>query len=323
MGTHKSLKDALDKGLEGRRNFLKTAMGAVLMPYLPLLRKKTEAERFLEEFHANIPSVGSVMRYNVNGAKHCLVHVKQMHYADGIDDKLLEKVNAVQHDIYPTLSLMVDNYGLRKVYREGVTKETINTYKEGVNQIAQIKKLEIEILESIEDSQRMRDSLFDNEKEKYTSTINERVQEGEKVLSDCRKLYKKLKTDAGYFEAIGKLFMEGKIDIEAAEKDHTLNAALEAYKNKDPTKDELDENREDALLELVYQNKDPVAVTVYGGRHYFIDNIEKWNKLHPKDKFCLVIVNPNAYIQYGRKSFGLNSNAEEPVSGKRAILEKK
>lgn len=266
MGTHKSLEEEVDKGI------------------------KTEAERFLEEFHANIPSVGTVMRYNVNGAKHCLVHVKQSHYVDGINEELLEKVNDVQKDIYKILSYMVDNYNLRKIYNEGVSKKTITTYKE-------LKDLETQLLK--------------------------RSRHWQQVGDDCRELYKKFWPELGYFDAVRRLFVEGKIGIEAAEIEEKLNAAFEAYRNKDPTKDELDGKREDVLLELVYQNKDPVAVTVYGGGHDFIDNVDKWNKLHPKDKFCLVIVNPNAYIQYERKSLGLNSNAEEPVSGKRAILEKK
>jgi len=55
------------------------------------------------------------------------------------------------------------------------------------------------------------------------------------------------------------------------------------------------ENREDALLEIISASDDPLAVTVYGGLHDWMDNIKRWNKDNPDKMFSYIRITPIHY----------------------------
>lgn len=51
--------------------------------------------------------------------------------------------------------------------------------------------------------------------------------------------------------------------------------------------------REDALLEIISQGKNPFELAVYGSTHDFNDNIRKWNIKYPDKKYSLIEITPN------------------------------
>ncbi|MBD3247013.1 hypothetical protein GF378_00130 [Candidatus Pacearchaeota archaeon] len=49
---------------------------------------------------------------------------------------------------------------------------------------------------------------------------------------------------------------------------------------------------ENALLNIAAEENNPFALTVYGSKHNFKDNIEQWNKKYPDKKYSLIEVTP-------------------------------
>lgn len=54
-------------------------------------------------------------------------------------------------------------------------------------------------------------------------------------------------------------------------------------------------DRENALLDIIAERGDPVAMTVYGGFHDWSDNIRVWNRRNPDHKFALIEITPTSY----------------------------
>ena len=57
------------------------------------------------------------------------------------------------------------------------------------------------------------------------------------------------------------------------------------------------EDREDFLLKTIVENGDKIAVTVYGADHSWYNNIQKWNREHPDQKFALIEVIPQSHLK--------------------------
>jgi len=116
------------------------------------------------------------------------------------------------------------------------------------------------------------------------------------------------------YEATGKLFVEGKINIKGTEllNDNELAKIIRYLTKRKAGREALDD-REDSVLELIVKNKDTRAVVVFGakhawggkqsfgdvysleGRESYKDNIYEWNLKNPDKKFSLIEVIPNSY----------------------------
>ncbi|MEK6933328.1 MAG: hypothetical protein AABW75_00455 [Nanoarchaeota archaeon] len=86
-----------------------------------------EPEHALEFSPRVLDMAGIVKKYETRSAKHCLVHMLQMHvtafnrrkpYNSCMDEKTLEKINEVQNDIYDVLLQLKYDYGINEIYQE-------------------------------------------------------------------------------------------------------------------------------------------------------------------------------------------------------------
>lgn len=52
-------------------------------------------------------------------------------------------------------------------------------------------------------------------------------------------------------------------------------------------------DREDAVLHNINERANsPLPILVFGAAHWFYDNIRRWNKANPNDKFSLIVIEP-------------------------------
>lgn len=91
------------------------------------------------------------------------------------------------------------------------------------------------------------------------------------------------------YNAVKRLFNEGRINLKAAE-DLAIND--QSYHDYDA----LFRGREHFALEVIAKNPvNLMPVLVYGAKHDWLDNVADWNKLHPDEKFSLIVVTPESY----------------------------
>ncbi len=227
----------------------------------------TEANRQLRAFPDDFGEYGTVRKYEVPGARHCLAQIRQMHFAElgmpesvknnpelikkcrDIYAKSFSKTNKCQQDIF---------FILDKLSQKGYNELRL----EGVN--SALSKEDID--------------------EEYSLVLRRAFYlSGEGIGSFQEHLFL---PGAGLM--IGKM---GKMKILPAERLETHKAALEDINNKKSTHDV----REDVLLGLIDESGEPFTIVVYGGNHNFMDNIDRWNKRYPTKTFSSVRVTPKNY----------------------------
>ena len=54
-------------------------------------------------------------------------------------------------------------------------------------------------------------------------------------------------------------------------------------------------DRENAALDIISKSQKPLNVLVYGGLHWFGDNIHEWNQRNPNKKYSLIEITPKNY----------------------------
>ena len=268
---------------------------------LEKISKEIDVNRWLEEFPTQISGAGEVRKYKTEGARHCLVHVLQIHSMLREDlktifpnlreedlDKLAEdmKESSVQKDIYSILSHLIDKYSLREVYLDGLK---VNAGPS----LSQTRKSMKRFLKA---------RAGDNEQ--YRKEYEEDLKICHEFIDFIEKKY----------EATGKLFIEGRINIKGTEllNDNELAKIIRDLIKRKVGREALDD-REDPVLELIVKNKDIRAVVVYGakhawggkqsfgyaysleGRESYKDNIYEWNLKNPDKKFSLIEVIPGSF----------------------------
>jgi len=82
-----------------------------------------------DRFPEKIPGATEVKKYPVQCAKHCLVHIRQLHYSSHVlnDSRALRKIELHQKEIYKILDYLRERGIADSVYLEGVTP---NSYEE-------------------------------------------------------------------------------------------------------------------------------------------------------------------------------------------------
>lgn len=100
--------------------------------YLQLGRPSIESvvKREFDSFPTEIPGAKSVKKYETEGAKYCLVHIKQFHVNPGIQTEARIMAMKAQADIYTIVSQLSKNQGLKTVYVEGETPYSVAKFKE-------------------------------------------------------------------------------------------------------------------------------------------------------------------------------------------------
>ncbi|MBU1245638.1 MAG: hypothetical protein ABIJ20_04650 [Nanoarchaeota archaeon] len=121
------------------------------------LEQSITTSEFFKEFPNEIPGMASIERYNVEDAKHCLVHIRSVHYSDpengekwahlqGVSEvipwltKHYSWINECQKNTYTLIDYLISNLDLQEIYVEGYTFDlnvendldirTVKRYKE-------------------------------------------------------------------------------------------------------------------------------------------------------------------------------------------------
>lgn len=95
-------------------------------------------------------------------------------------------------------------------------------------------------------------------------------------------------------------FLEGAEVVLANEGKISLNPGETIQKHYDAMRERNYENifvgRENTALGLISLSANPLDILIYGGLHYFGDNIYQWNKDNPDQRFTLIEVTPKSYV---------------------------
>jgi len=263
----------------------------------PPLKFKTAEEAF-GEFPEEIPGVDRIEKHYTKDAKYCLVHFKQSHITYipeefgfiealrrikdnnewkgiaseyGIDKKFEELItgyegfysyiNNAQKDIYKGLSFLIDDIGLSDVIAEGFTE------KDNLS-LQRIKEKRSNTLQVI-----LGVGIFAKDKPLLSKGIES---ENIRYLLGAARL----------------LASERKLNLSPAESSSLLEKARSTLYSKSKIEEQLHQDRENVVLDNTIRNSLPLSVVVYGSEHEFWDNIQKWNREHPNQKFSLIELYP-------------------------------
>jgi len=309
-------------GKMNRRNFLKIAgIGTLVIPLINgcSSAKPNQLEDFVN-FPTEIPGVEKVEKFPVEGAKYCLVHIRQRHYVDfnpndpvdkilGLNrptKKVLESINSHQKSIYEILLYLKQKGTTSSVYLEGVDSSML----ERIRKITLIPE-DDELIREVEDLEsKLKERIIWNVPEGYTpekliQEYQQKIEAAKKRLAGHNERYK-------YFYGGGlRLVLEGKIDPRF--EDLSLNHKAYEEIEKGRLGLAVFDDREDDVLKSIAQGSERLAVVEFGGAHAwggkescgenyslagrksYKDNIAEWNKSHPDKKFCLIEITPRGY----------------------------
>ncbi len=296
-----------------RRDFLKVGLAGALSLsaggiWVYREHNKTLANKLLEGFPEKIPGVIEVLKQGVRGAAKTLVHVRQKHLVDGIKEGSDEwkEINRVQNDVYKILDYLHSHNNVNLVYVEGLSPEfmeLVRGEKEITRLIDKSNHRSISEIESeLQDERKLGLSAYFRFPDDKNAL--------ERYKAELSHLKKELEEEKPYQMARGaaeKLFYEGKISIVPAE---TLAGnvyggliADEVRGKREVNSEEYNfavkQNRENIALDIISRSQNPLDVIVFGGGHYFGDNINEWNGKHSNQKYSLIEVTPESY---GRKN---------------------
>jgi hypothetical protein len=217
--------------------------------------KLSEANKDLADFPDRLLGAEKIVKYPFNDAKHCLVHIKQIHlneHENNIDKINDPSVAKNQRNIYNILNSLISIKKLNEVYSEGLTAD----YKKGIENCKKEQKLENFLIDS----------------------------DAQLALYISGKLELLVAENPEDFNGAAYILSEGLKVVKKGDKQKAivLNKELKRYQEK----------RENYVLELMDKQKDPLNVCVYGAAHDWKDNISEWNSKHPNDKFSLIEVYP-------------------------------
>jgi len=285
----------------------------------------TEANKRLREFPNSLPRTASIRKFEVPGAKHCLVHIRQLHLVEYdlnksseilpnfTQEKNLKKLNSHQQEIYQILDNLRTNSGINSVYLEGIDSNNWpriqkagleNFLEEGNPSLErEITDLEYKTYQKI---------IWDIPERETSESLREKYTQ---ELEAKKKELKDYKETMRYVQGGGlRMVADGKLQPRFGE-DSELIARLDKIDPNWAKKINYDtlDARENALLKLISLQDDCLAVVEYGGAHawggkdscgksYSLegrnsqeDNLAIWNKKYPQNKFSLIEITPKSY----------------------------
>lgn len=317
-----------------RRDFLKWILGGVSssilsgcqsVPYEMQMVKKpgtnvvapryfnledvVEANQLLIDFPDVISRAKSIDKYLTPGAKYLLVHVRDFHRTkDSVDEEPIA-TKEIQNNVYSILSHLMQNYGVDKVYCEGITPEAVSIW----NLSARLNF----ISNNPDDKQILDDPKFKKWIPFGAVDLDKFRKENPELYKDHLYLQKWIEYGAVY-----RLASEtGKLEILAAEEADALAHAQDMYNRLDlgfskwfeeryESLNAIAENRENIFLNIGSNQESPLIVVVWGASHAWggklscgktyvseerasiCDNIAKWNSKNPDKKFSLIEITP-------------------------------
>lgn len=244
----------------------------------------TPANKILRSLEMNkLPGTGKLDVHETPGAKYCLLHIKQKHARFGKDTaasilkefggsgeedfflKLIRdkwnSTNKIQKDIYSILEGLRVNYGVKEIRAESFSKEY------------------------------SKEQLKEFYKNRLEAVLRECYATPEEWIANSEK----------YIFAPGAellMGMQGKLRVLQGENEELNRKAVAETKKPFSQRDEslIYTPREDFLVKISANGKNPFIVGVYGAQHEYLDNIERWNRNNPDKKFSLAVAIPRAYI---------------------------
>lgn len=193
-----------------------------------------------------IPGAHAILRYPCEGARHCLIHIRNFHGSADMSAKTANVVDEVQDDIVAILRTLMEmpETRLERAYVEGMIRH------DGM------------VFGTLADAA-------------STSLISPET-------------------------AVATASWQSGLKLVPAENADVYSRALESIQANTAVdspirRENILSDRENALLEIIAERGDPVAMTVYGGFHDWSDNIRVWNRRHPDHKFGLIEITPSSY----------------------------
>jgi hypothetical protein len=257
--------------------------------------------------------VRSVDKYLVPGASKTIIVVRQTHNLPRLSKEAQNEVISVQEDIYSVCEYLRKNPDtkLRKVHDEGFISERLAEMH--IDLCRFIDKIFAYAAKDLREeiSRLDRRLMFDAD-----DNLRQVVQEKRKSLQKVEGS----KGVAILHGAVLKLGYEGKVKIMPAEKAKWRNAYDTYYGVTDL--------RENDFLEIAARQRGCYVFVVFGGAHAWggtescgkgydlagrasdEDNLAKWNKEHPEQKFSLIEITPAGYIENLSVAEGLKASIE-------------
>lgn len=305
------------------KRFLKNSvvLASILLSGCYELKKATDfnptaPNKYLYSFPEKIPRIESVKKLPVHNAKACLVHFRNLHYrSDTPEDRLVYALD-VQKDLYQAISFLADRQLVSHVYQEGLT-EKLKSIEDDLTEteIEIVRELNPGLKERTERKiTELQEAIREENLSKKPGDLEDKMRYHQDVLTTIETLKASLPDMESsddifrrYLErsflvrgAEVRLRVEGKLELrigEDEELNRKSNQIVLRYHLIDPkiSQKVIYEDREDKLLEIIHQDEEDIAITVFGGGHDFRDNIRNWNRKNPNHKYSLIVITPESY----------------------------
>lgn len=255
------------------------------------------ADELFDNFPLELPGAKRIRKHYAPGSAYCLVHIRQLHLApvDIDTPELRNLITSVHKDIYQILCYLTERNNVCEVHSEGISEKNLEeaqrAYMVFMEHYEMLKKYEVHI-------GRVKELLGknpDNEEiQAYLKKIQAEYELQAQTFGESPSLLEN--------HAVFRLYREKKIKIKPSENDAIsddaffLNRLFYEGKISRRTKERIvNEEREDAALEIISQDDSVMPVIVYGGGHDWTNNIRAWNSENPDKRFSLIVVTPESY----------------------------
>lgn len=246
------------------------------------------ANKLLIDFPNKLPGAKSVHKYITPGARHCLVHVRYMHWDTEASKSGLEEVKKVQAKVYNIVSHLIENHEVNKIYLEGLTPKTAPIF----NVCAGIKY------------------ISKNPESVYDPNFNDRVPEDLRDLESVEKNNPVLFESYSFLESIQDYHFMYRLASETDKFEVLASEDVDTYKKSLKLKNlrknpfwfiiteltgsfqKVMEERENHFLGISSRGESPLSVVIFGHYHRWENNIQKWNSQYPDYKFSRIEVTP-------------------------------
>lgn len=224
----------------------------------------------------------------------------------------LIKLRKVHTDIHAMLGFFISK-GIKEVYKEGTVEGMTDYYQTELwAHLKEIKRQRRFLMRKREELKLHVESLIARI-EALPDTPEGNIQK-EGLLMQRGKTDAQIMIIERDIQTRKKLLEEDEAYIDSGllgARDHIRNGRLKLRAGEDGKLNEksftardngnkeefarLQEQRETYVLSQIFKNDSRVGVVMYGAKHAWSNNVEKWNKENPDAKFSLVTITTNSY----------------------------
>jgi len=261
-----------------------------------------------KQAYDSIPwQVGSAIvqkQVEVQQPAYCIIHVRQIHETPEMSEKEGAEIEFVQDSVYHILKELIEKTNDHTVYMEGADEKR-----------AQIIQLCIEKTKSLNERDKIRmaglyeSSIVHHSLLEYTAGTSlehklkkdlELIFKEVSMLQQQREYRSVFWTTFSAYNAAVRIAFEDSAVLQGAELEKANIAADEYIKTAKKSRRWSEhflviDNRENAFLHIMGNQKQPILITLYGKAHDFSDNFREWNRLNSSSKACLIQVTPEDY----------------------------